>query len=160
MRQITSQPILQILVNIKSYCRNNSMLINLTMQINQTNSLKDKVINMMQEEIGHLSGFESIKEIALLVKNFPSKETQSSNGFTGEFWQNLYFFFFRLEFQQILEQYLFLIITYLIHLIPLNLIFSLQHSEKSALIISSELISLTEMEFNQLRDSLTFFFHF
>lgn len=130
MRQITSQPILQILVNIKSYCRNNSMLINLTMQINQTNSLKDKVINMMQEEIGHLSGFESIKEIALLVKNFPSKETQSSNGFTGEFWQNLYFFFFRLEFQQILEQYLFLIITYLIHLFPLNLIFSLQHSEK------------------------------
>lgn len=130
MRQIASQPILQILVNIKSYCRNNSMLINLTMQINQTNSLKDKVINLMQEEIGHLSGLESIKEIALLVKNFPSKKTQSSNGFTGEFWQNLYFFFFRLEFQQILEQYLFLIITYLIHLIPLNLIFSLQHSEK------------------------------
>lgn len=51
----------------------------------------------MQEEIGHMSGSESTKRIEILVKNFPSKETLSSNGFMGEFWQNLYLNFFFLK---------------------------------------------------------------
>lgn len=59
--------------------------------MNVTTSLKflekHKLQKLTQEEIDNLKNPISIKEIKVVIKNFPTKKTTDPNGFSGEFYQ-------------------------------------------------------------------------
>lgn len=56
------------------------------MRVQWTDSSKDKLPNLTQEETENLNRPITIKGIELLVKNLPAKKSLDEKGFAGEFY--------------------------------------------------------------------------